>query len=101
MSSINHCKTCVHWIPKKSDDWGAIRGAGECGKVPEIFRVTDTLSDEDLEYKVLKAEHAAVLAVVEDGSAYHARLITMPDFGCVQHAFDDLNSAPQIDPGQR
>jgi len=51
-----------------------------------MWDVTDRVEDGDgwYGYKVLKAEHAAVLAVVDDGSAFRARLVTMPDFGCVQ-----------------
>ena len=85
---MERCKKCKHWAPE-GDEYGSLRGAGECRKAPQMWDVTDRLEDESEpwdEYKVLKPEHATVLAIVEDGSAYKARLVTMPDFGCVQWA---------------
>ena len=85
---MDRCKTCKHWTPE-GDDNGALRGAGECLKAPQMWDVTESREDERdpwNDYKVLKLEHAAVLAIVEDGSAYKARLVTMPNFGCVQWA---------------
>lgn len=82
------CTTCRHWQPI-SDDEQTIRGAGECAAAPAIWEVTDQVEPDDRPWethRVLKPAHAAVLAVVEDGSCYRARLITMPGFGCVQHA---------------
>lgn len=84
---MQRCKTCKHWAPENPADHGAVLGAGECTKAPQVWDVTDTINSEDgwTSTKKLKPEHAAVLAVVEDGSSYSARLVTMPDFGCVQH----------------
>ena len=84
---MNRCKTCKHWTPEKPEEPYTLRGAGECGKAPQMWDVTDRVGQEDgwTYTKVLKPEHAAVLAIVEDGSAYRARLVTMPGFGCVQH----------------
>jgi len=88
---MDRCKTCKHWTPEDPSKFGALLGAGECQKAPQMWNVTDRVRSGDewndgwSEHKVLKPEHAAVLAVVEDGSAYSARLVTMADFGCVQH----------------
>lgn len=93
---MNHCKTCKHWAPEGSD-FGDMRGAGECNNTPAMHLVTDYHPDpldETNQYKALRPEHAAVLAMVEDGSAYYARLVTMPDFGCVQHETITTTTAP-------
>lgn len=84
---LARCKTCEHWVPAPKGERQTLRGAGECMKAPQIWDATDVHEEDDgfTEYRTLKPEHAAVLAVVEDGSAYRARLVTMPDFGCVQH----------------
>lgn len=84
---MERCKTCKHWTPEDPDEYGSLLGAGECGKAPQVWDVAEVIdADEDPNWcRVLKPEHAAVLAVVEDGSSYKARLITMPDFGCVQY----------------
>ena len=85
---MDRCKTCKHWVPEDPNEYGTLLGGGECHKAPQIWDVADKVDhptdDWTTVYK-LKPEHAAVLAVVEDGSAYKARLVTMPDFGCVQH----------------
>ena len=82
---MNRCKTCTHWTPVNPAEWGALRGAGECTAVRAMHDVTERHEDERGEYLALEPEHAALLAVVADGSGYKAELITMPDFGCVQH----------------
>ena len=85
---MERCKTCKHWTPEGADDYGTLLGGGECGKAPQIWDVTEQVDQDGDNWngtRMLKREHAAVLAVVEDGSAYKARLVTMPDFGCVQH----------------
>lgn len=81
-------KTCKHWVPEDPNGGNYLIGGGECQKAPQIWDVTDSLNEEDdwMGGRRLKPEHAAVLAVVEDGSQYKARLVTMADFGCVQHA---------------
>ena len=85
---MNRCKTCKNWTPEDISEHGALLGGGECGKVPQVWDVAekvDNAADDWVEIYRLKRDHAAVLAVVEDGSAYRARLVTMPGFGCVQH----------------
>lgn len=84
---LGRCRNCKHWTPKEPDDCNAIAGFGECDKAPQIWDVTNSPGElQNWEGPLtLKPEHAAVLAVVEDGSAYMARLVTAPDFGCVQH----------------
>ena len=83
---MNRCKTCKHWAPIDPNERIAfITGSGECQNTPEIWEVTERLEIDDYTRRHLKPAHAAVLAVVEDGSSYRARLVTMPDFGCVQH----------------
>ena len=84
---MERCKTCKHWTPEDPEGYNALPGFGECGKAPQIWDVSDTAGEEQNWEgpRHLKSEHAAVLAVVEDGSAYSARLVTAADFGCVQH----------------
>ena len=83
--TMNRCKTCTHWTPVNPTEWGALRGAGECTAVRAMHDVTERREDDQGEHLALEPEHAALLAVVADGSGYKAELITMPDFGCVQH----------------
>lgn len=84
---MERCKTCKHWTPEDPQEGGALLGGGECRKAPQVWDVADDVEgpEEWITNCRLKPEHAAVLAVVQDGSAYRARLVTMPDFGCVQH----------------
>lgn len=84
---MDRCRTCKHWQPENPNESGSLLGGGECMNAPQIWDVTEEVEkpcgwSSNLK---LRREHAAVLAVVEDGSAYKARLVTMPDFGCVQH----------------
>ena len=84
---MERCKTCKHWKPENPQEQGSLLGGGECKKAPQVWDVADRVeaTDEWTTNYQLRPEHAAVLAVVEDGSAYYARLVTMADFGCVQH----------------
>ncbi len=85
---MERCKTCKHWTPEDPNEYGTLLGGGECQKAPQVWDVAEQVDQEADDWnghRVLKPEHAAVLAVVEDGSSYRARLVTMPDFGCVQH----------------
>lgn len=79
------CRTCAHWDAYKPDDDGVLVGAGNCRAVRAIWDVTEYNDEDPLNRRELLPEHAAVLAVVEDGSGYAAGLITMRDFGCVMH----------------
>lgn len=84
---MERCKTCKHWTTEDPEGYASLAGFGECGKAPQIWDVSDRPGkDQRWEGpRVLKQEHAAVLAVVEDGSSYSARLVTAPGFGCVQY----------------
>jgi hypothetical protein len=81
------CGSCKHWQPEDIKQNGAIEGAGECLKIPQIWDVTNDIEINDGEGRVrrLKKNHAGILAMVEDGSGYKARFVTMPNFGCVKH----------------
>ena len=84
---MERCKTCKHWEQLQPDEWGVLRGAGTCHAARAIWDVTENIEDPatGAEYRALLPEHAGVLAVVADGSNYKAELVTMADFGCVQH----------------
>ena len=84
---MKRCKTCKHWEAYKVEEWEAMRGAGICHAAPEIGSVTKRQKDHETSavYLALLPEHACVLSMVVDGSGYRAELVTMPDFGCVQH----------------
>jgi hypothetical protein len=87
---MERCKTCKHWVQEDPKEYGSLLGGGECLKAPQVWDVTEDADCEGAHWngcRRLKPESAAVLAVVEDGSSYHARLVTMADFGCVQHEF--------------
>ena len=51
-----------------------------------MAQIWDVTEDDDHGGRVLKPEHAGLLAMVADGSQYAAELITMSDFGCVMHS---------------
>ena len=85
---MERCKTCKHWERYKDDEYGALRGAGICHAAKELWESSESQEDPDdglLEYQALKPELAGVLSFVQDGSNYMAKLVTMPDFGCVQY----------------
>lgn len=80
------CKTCRHWSRFSDDEFGALDGAGKCEKTPQLWDVAEQYDSGHWEPRMrLLPQHAGVLAAAEDGSGYSARLVTMPDFGCVQH----------------
>jgi hypothetical protein len=86
---MERCKTCKHWEAYRDDEVGALRGAGICHAAKELWQSSeseDDPRDEWMTYRRLKPEAAGVLSFVQDGSNYMARLVTMPNFGCVQHA---------------
>jgi len=83
-----HCKTCAHWRPQ--DDSDAVRlsvPAGYCGAVVPIWSVTDRTYNCDGKQDT-RTPNPGVdlpLAMAEDGEEYIARLVTLPEFGCVLH----------------
>ena len=82
---MNKCKTCEHWDRYPNGASFVLPGTGQCIAARQLFDVSeldDTSPDDAL--RLLPA-HAGILCAVEDGSQYMARLITMPDFGCVMH----------------
>lgn len=81
--TMEQCKTCKHWEAPDNDKYGEVPGIGWCEAAPQYWTAAEW--DEDGERRTLKPEHAGVLALVEDGSDYHAALRTFPDFGCVSH----------------
>ena len=86
---MKRCATCKHWEPYKDDEYLILRGSGICHAAKELWESSEPQedpSDDWLAYRVLKPEAAGVLSFVQDGSNYMAKLVTMPNFGCVQHA---------------
>jgi hypothetical protein len=58
-------------------------GLRRCSAVPQLWDAT-TWDEDDFEEK-LSEWYKDCLAFAEDGEHYSARLLTMPDFGCVMH----------------
>ena len=86
---MKRCSTCKHWEAYKDDEHNALRGAGICHAAKELWQSSESVEDPAdvwLEFRRLKPEAAGVLSFVQDGSNYMAKLVTMPDFGCVQYA---------------
>lgn len=85
--TLPRCITCIHWDPYKSDHYYHLKNSGKCLAARQIWDVTESIDDPETneETRVLSDGHAGLLAMVEDGSGYSASLITMQDFGCVQH----------------
>lgn len=85
---MDRCKTCKHWEAYKDDEEYALRGAGICHAAKKLWNLSESeqdINNDWLYYRKLKPEAAGVLSFVQDGSNYMAELVTMPDFGCVQH----------------
>lgn len=89
---MERCKTCSHWEFEGKGEYGVIRGGGVCRAARQIWDVAET-KEPDYEQMELLPEHAGLLCMVADGSQYSARLMTMPDFGCVMHKKADQSSA--------
>ena len=85
---MERCKTCKHWEAYKADEWGVLKGAGICHAAREIWKVTEDVQIPDSPgyHLALLPDNADTRSMVMDGSHYSAKLVTMPDFGCVQHA---------------
>lgn len=94
------CETCKHWKRKLDhgyDSWDTLRS-------PYIFRTCDRAiplwdaseySDEGSVYRrVLTDENKDRKFFAQDGSDYHAVVITRNDFGCVEHEPLDIPSDP-------
>lgn len=82
---MEDCKSCVHWGIREEDRY--------CGVLTPLD--TDTGEEMELPYKVKYCNSPDVLfyerpvkpnqACVVDGSEYMAKLITGPEYGCVNH----------------
>lgn len=88
LKDFPRCKTCKHWDKMKDGEYGSLPETGACTAARKIWDVTEW-AQPDEEVLQLRPEHAGLLCMVVDGSHYKAEFITMPDFGCVQHAPKD------------
>ena len=81
---MNTCETCKHW---RSLDTGhsIVPNIGECTFVVQYWDATDWDWDNDDSPRALREEYKDRLAFTQDGSDYRADLLTLPNFGCVQH----------------
>lgn len=72
------CASCKHW--SEADSWsvGEDPAVRKCGKVKMFWDSTDWDSTGD---KRIFLDDS--LAFVQDGSDYHAELLTKPDFCCI------------------
>lgn len=79
---MKNCKSCKYWVdPKHSYDmliYPTDEDTYEEKKMP--FRVRECRSPHLLFLERPVTPHQATL---EDGSGYKARMVTGPDFGCV------------------
>jgi len=71
---MNRCKNCKHWGESERAQYRICRIA--------CSRDGDPMRDVGDDYDLLPNDGALAFAL--DGSEYSARLITAPDFGCVQ-----------------
>jgi hypothetical protein len=76
-----NCATCKHW-GDYSDAPTNIK-VGKCNKVPMFWDSTEWKEVGEDYLRVLTDEENK--AFVQDGSDYSAKLLTVADFGCVQH----------------
>lgn len=88
------CDKCKHWSDK-SDEWEAKEvGFRQCMAVRERWVIQDEASprwsggDEEWDtlVKARQLALAAARAYVQDGSEYHAELLTAPDFFCALYS---------------
>ena len=77
------CATCKHWNRSRPYQSGYGLGIGTCDAVVQFWAATEW--NEDGDARVFMPEHKDKKAFVQDGSDYYAELLTMPDFGCIQH----------------
>lgn len=98
------CDICVHWKVDEHDWEATAVGFGECKAVRERWTIQDEASEgldwdgsDDDEYsKVRAAALRKSMAYVQDGSQYHAELLTAPNFFCA--LFMAKPDEPQIEP---
>ena len=83
--STKTCSTCKHWDPPHSV-CGELPGSGTCKFTPQLWDATEWGDSQFGEtVRIRNPKYARRLAFVQDGSDYPARLVTMAEFGCVQH----------------
>lgn len=87
MADIGRCRTCKHWSPDRYLEEAPIE-ARRCTRIPEWFEATGWNEDGDF---VVRGDLTGILAFANDGSGYHAQLLTLPEFGCVMH---ETHAAP-------
>ena len=86
---MGNCKDCIHWAEGDKEDYSKLIGAGVCKRAKQFWDSTEweTVIDEEgcePDEIIRSAKSKDDLMFVQDGSDYHAELITLPDFGCVQ-----------------
>lgn len=74
------CATCRYWEEPETQE--GVEELGRCSFTPQLWDVTHWNDDGVL---TMRPEYADRLAFVSDGSDYHARLLALATFGCVQH----------------
>ncbi len=76
------CAHCRHWI-HEAHSWDANAiGFRRCAAVRERWKIEDEASEKRMAEGVRRAAVKAARAYVEDGSEYHAALVTAGDFSC-------------------
>lgn len=80
-SEMGKCKDCEFW--RDTEDCNGLN-IGRCGYVVSRYDAFDFVKFPDgrMGYE-LKPEYKDRLAFTQDPSDFYARLVTLPDFGCV------------------
>lgn len=73
------CKTCKHWDKNYKNPIGI----GYCTRAKMFWDSTEWAGNG--KGRVFKDHAKHELFFVQDASDYQADLLTMPDFGCIQH----------------
>lgn len=76
------CETCHYWGDKDEHYPNPITGLRTCHRIPHGAETTQW--DDDCN-NILKPEFVGLRAFVNDASGYHAELVTLANFGCVEH----------------
>lgn len=92
MTEAKRCDACKHWATEEKFDWEAASiDFRRCMAVKQRWDIMDNAArrvyeGDDDAYEARQRERMEALkasrAYVQDGSEYHAELVTGPDFFC-------------------
>ena len=86
------CETCTHWKTKQEYDYNSLRTLaaphvfGQCQRAIPLWDASEYVDTPDNDYvRQLTEPNKDRKFFAQDGSDYHAVVVTRDDFGCVEH----------------